>query len=228
MVMPTYNKGEALNRTLKSIFDQSPNFNFEVIVIDDGSSDNTKEICEKYPNIVYHYLDRPYYTNPAKARNIGYSLAKGEIIINQSSEVEHIGECITGLVENLKPNKFLIATVLNVCPDSGNTIMEYTGLNFQRPLFFLGSIYRKDVLSVGGDSEDFIYPGYEDTWFAFCLMAGLGLRPEYRTDIIGKHWDHPRTENYPDKYKQMEKLYLEKIAKAQRGGVLFNNGIKEI
>ena len=235
IVMPTYNKGAALDRTLNSIFSQFHDFCVEVIVVDDGSTDETQSICRKYyeaetgmTGLVYFYLDRPYYTNPAKARNIGYSLAQGDIIISQSSEVEHVGNCIVPLVENLTPNKFLIATVLNINPITSEVIMEYTGVNYQRPLFFLGSIYREDVLRVGGDNEDFVHPGYEDTWFGHCLVEGHGLEPEYRTDIVGHHWDHSREGNLHTYYEQMSALYEKKIKDSAEGIIpYYNDGIKE-
>ncbi|HOJ14231.1 MAG TPA: glycosyltransferase, partial [Deltaproteobacteria bacterium] len=49
VVIPTYNRAELLEKSLESLTAQSlPKGRFEVIVIDDGSPDNTREVCEGF------------------------------------------------------------------------------------------------------------------------------------------------------------------------------------
>ena len=43
IIVPTYNRGEIIRKTIQSVLDQKYE-NFEVIVVDDGSVDNTEEI----------------------------------------------------------------------------------------------------------------------------------------------------------------------------------------
>ncbi|MGR5066585.1 glycosyltransferase [Photobacterium sp. DNB22_13_2] len=74
VITPTYNRAELLNETLESLSEQDfSREKFEVIVIDDGSSDHTQQVVESYRdkmNIQYHFQsDRGYRV--AKARNIG-------------------------------------------------------------------------------------------------------------------------------------------------------------
>ncbi|MES2790047.1 MAG: glycosyltransferase, partial [Planctomycetota bacterium] len=66
IVMATYNKARLLDLSLQSIAQQSPPFGYEVIVVDDGSADETRAVCLKH-GVRYAYLDRPYYCNPSKA-----------------------------------------------------------------------------------------------------------------------------------------------------------------
>ena len=58
IILPTFNRADFLQRSIDSIIVQSYN-NWELIVIDDGSLDNTKKILEPYlirfPNIKYYY-----------------------------------------------------------------------------------------------------------------------------------------------------------------------------
>ena len=82
------------------------------------------------------------------------------------------------------------------------------------PLFFLGSLWRSDLYKVGGNDEDFVYCS-EDSWFADCLMKGLGLRPVYLGSLIGNHQDHPRpgTSRRPDYH-----MYVRKLKAAEQTG----------
>ena len=82
VIIPAYNAASTIERTLKSLFSQSSR-DFEIIVVNDGSSDDTLDICKKMqkrsPVVmeVYHQLNR----GGPSARNKGISLARGEYII---------------------------------------------------------------------------------------------------------------------------------------------------
>ncbi len=67
VVIPTYNRYELLKRALNSVYSQNylPK---EVIVIDDGSTDNTKKIIQDFPNIIYIYQENK---GVSSARNTG-------------------------------------------------------------------------------------------------------------------------------------------------------------
>ncbi len=67
VVIPTYNRYEALKHALISVFAQtySP---FEVIVIDDGSTDKTLQIQQDFPTIKYFYQEN---AGVSSARNLG-------------------------------------------------------------------------------------------------------------------------------------------------------------
>ena len=61
IVIPTFNHGHALVKCLDSIQRQSY-LNFEIIIVDDGSTDNSREILEAIPYIklVNHKINRGY------------------------------------------------------------------------------------------------------------------------------------------------------------------------
>ena len=69
----TWNKAELLSQALKSIREQKTKLNYEVVVVDDGSCDGTKRVCQDF-DVVYRYLDRPYLCGSAAARNMALSL----------------------------------------------------------------------------------------------------------------------------------------------------------
>jgi glycosyltransferase involved in cell wall biosynthesis len=199
----TYNKPNTLRKVLDSIFVQQIPFDFEVIVVDDGSSSSTKLICNSYP-IKYIRIDRaPTYRNPSVARNVAYRAARGEVIIAQSDDVvHHSTNCVAKLVECLQPKTFVIATVINTdaagnrvplnadnSDYNANTIL--TGPQRRRPLFFLGALYREDLYAVGGNEEQFTNPGRDDVYFTDCLIEGQKLNPVYLSSVIGYHIHHP-------------------------------------
>lgn len=78
VVIPCYNQGHYLKEAIDSALHQSYK-NVEVVVVDDGSSDNTKHLCDEYGNkISYVRVER---TGLSAARNIGVQFAHGSFII---------------------------------------------------------------------------------------------------------------------------------------------------
>lgn len=86
IIIPIYNASKYLNQCLQSIINQSYK-NFEVLLIDDGSTDNSKMICKKYLNKDkrFHYLYK-HNEGVSSARNLGLEHAKGEYIIFVDSD----------------------------------------------------------------------------------------------------------------------------------------------
>jgi glycosyltransferase involved in cell wall biosynthesis len=83
VIIPVYNGGKTLGLCLKSIYNSSyPNF--ECIVVDDHSTDNTAKIAESFDTKIIR-LDRQH--GAAYARNRGAELAKGEIFLFIDSDV---------------------------------------------------------------------------------------------------------------------------------------------
>lgn len=80
IVLPTYNRGYLLNRAIKSVLDQTFQ-DFELIVVDDGSNDNTCEIINKYieshQNIKYV---KQQNMKQSLALNTGIQLSSGKYI----------------------------------------------------------------------------------------------------------------------------------------------------
>ena len=77
VIVPTYNRANRLEGTLRSIVSQTYQ-DFELIVVDDGSTDNTSKVIESFPSA--QYLSMKKNSGVSKARNIGLACAKGEFI----------------------------------------------------------------------------------------------------------------------------------------------------
>lgn len=79
IVIPTKNAGEILEKCLEAVFSQKTKYEYEVICVDSGSSDNTLEIISKYP--VKLYKIAPEEFGHGKTRNYGASKGSGEYIV---------------------------------------------------------------------------------------------------------------------------------------------------
>lgn len=226
--MSTYNRPNLLKKTLDSIFSQGVPFSYEVIVVDDGSpSQDTQHLCQKLP-VRYSRIERKpgFRFNPAIARNAAYRLAEGDIIICQSDDVIHGEGTLRRLVDDLGDREFLIATVQNVNVNMKpiglrgygrrcECITLLTGPENPRPLFFLGSLRRRDLYAVGGNDESLV--GREDVFFADCLIRGLRLTPRF-LQATGYHQDHDRPNHTENVRRLSTESYSRRIAACQITG----------
>jgi len=79
IIIPTYNYGALIGQTLQCVLQQSYS-NWEVIIIDDGSTDNTRDIIQPFiTDRRFSYYKQENKGLPA-ARNAGIEIAKGEYI----------------------------------------------------------------------------------------------------------------------------------------------------
>jgi glycosyltransferase involved in cell wall biosynthesis len=78
IIIPTYNRENFISETINSVL-ESDYKNFEIIVVDDGSTDNTKDIVNKINDsrLNYYYQDNK---ERGAARNNGIKKAKGEYV----------------------------------------------------------------------------------------------------------------------------------------------------
>src|SRR4051812_8939960 len=83
VVIPTYNRAGIIGRTIDNIFEQTYR-RFELIVVDDGSTDDTPATLAKYGSRIRAI--RQNNAGPAIARNRGAAAAVGEIIAFQDSD----------------------------------------------------------------------------------------------------------------------------------------------
>ena len=208
----TRNKASYLRRTLDSILRQ--NFRGEIIVSDDGSTDETSEMLIDYPVIYFHRINDQYH-NGVWGKNSSMRAASGDIVIQQSDDVLwETPNLAEKLVNKMQRGEFRIATVYDYDVPSGTKRRTYTGPSNPRPLFFLGAAWREDICKIGGYDPDFAEViWYDDDWHSHGLIRGLGLNCTFM-DVVGLHQDHPR----PDyDWSPARKIYEEKVRRANAG-----------
>lgn len=82
VIIPSYNRSFFLSEAIESVFSQSAfrsgKYTFEIIIIDDGSTDETRKIVERFSGPVYYYYQ--IHQGVSRARNHGLDRAKGKFI----------------------------------------------------------------------------------------------------------------------------------------------------
>jgi glycosyltransferase involved in cell wall biosynthesis len=100
IIIPLYNKGHYICRALNSIFDQSFQ-NFEIIVVDDGSTDDCADLAMVY-NDPRLQMIRQTNAGPGAARNRGIGEAKGKYIAFLDADDEWLPEFLSKSVRILE------------------------------------------------------------------------------------------------------------------------------
>ena len=87
IIMPTYNREKTIKRAIDSLINQTYQ-NIEIIIVDDGSSDNTVSIINQYKDKRIKLFVLKENMGANYARNLGLKEAKGEFITFQDSDDE--------------------------------------------------------------------------------------------------------------------------------------------
>ena len=85
VVVPTYNAVKFLDNTLQSIINQTYS-SLEILVIDDGSSDNTADLVKHIKDDRIRFIELEHQGAPGHCRNHGLQIAKGELLIYFDSD----------------------------------------------------------------------------------------------------------------------------------------------
>ncbi|WP_295067296.1 glycosyltransferase family 2 protein [Ruminococcus sp.] len=103
IVIPVYNMGDTITKCVRSILENNNDIDIEVIIVDDGSNDNTPQICDelavKYKNVfVYHKTNE----GSGPARNYGIKKASGKYIFFPDADDLLIDNAISIMFHEMK------------------------------------------------------------------------------------------------------------------------------
>lgn len=87
VVVPTYNRSELIKRTIDSVLAQTYT-NFELIIVDDASTDNTEDIVNEYHDDRIKFIKLNENSKGTKPRNMGIKESKGDYIALLDSDDE--------------------------------------------------------------------------------------------------------------------------------------------
>ena len=91
VIIPTYNRAASIGKSISSVIDQTWQ-NFEIIVVDDGSTDNTRQIVESFMDERIRYIYMEKNGGASHARNEGIRQAKYDFIAFLDSDDEWVSE----------------------------------------------------------------------------------------------------------------------------------------
>ena len=95
IIIPAYNEEKHIEKCLQSLSNQDYD-NYEIIVVDDGSTDLTKEIVKRFKNVK---LKKQEHKGPGTARNFGAKSSKGEILVFVDSDMIFPTDYLTKLTK---------------------------------------------------------------------------------------------------------------------------------
>lgn len=215
----THNRWHYLQYTIKSIQDQ--NFkNWELIIVDDASSDNTKELIKNFlkdKRIKYFLVEKQ--KNIAAVRNIALSKSKGEYIaILDSDDLWIDKDKLNKQLDYLQNNKDVVLV------GSGAVVIDQNGRELRRvlkpendqeirkdfllknPFYHSSVMYRKrQIVNCGGYSGDYKYCDDFDLWLRLKNLGSLYNSPEYMIKYR-EHVDNESVKNTRVAIKDVFKL----------------------
>jgi glycosyltransferase involved in cell wall biosynthesis len=101
VVLPTLNRAKTLGRAIQSVLDQTFG-DFELIIVDDGSTDDTKLVFDKYAGQEKVRLISQLVPGCSAARNIGVCVSRGRYVAFQDSDDEWVPDKLEKAVEALE------------------------------------------------------------------------------------------------------------------------------
>lgn len=105
VILPTYNREKYLKKTIESVLKQKTDFKFEIIVVDDASTDGTEELISEINSPLIKYLKLKENSGGAKARNHGISTSKGKYIAFIDSDTTWLPNKLQKQVDFLESNE---------------------------------------------------------------------------------------------------------------------------
>jgi Glycosyltransferases involved in cell wall biogenesis len=105
VIIPTYNRAEFLSSAIASVLNQTFQ-DFEIIVVDDASTDNTHQVVSSFDNYRIKYIRHETNRNGSVARNTGIMMSSGEYIAFLDDDDEWLPEKLkiqVSLLENSSP-----------------------------------------------------------------------------------------------------------------------------
>jgi glycosyltransferase involved in cell wall biosynthesis len=127
VVMPAYNAEKYISEAIESILNQTFK-DFEFIIINDGSTDSTPNIIDKYARLDKRIivLNNEKNLNIAESRNRGVEIAKGKYIATMDSDDRALPDRLKNQLEFLESNKDVAISIGNINIMDGKGVFQYT------------------------------------------------------------------------------------------------------
>lgn len=145
IIIVNYKSSEHILNCLETVYSQTTKVLFEVIVVDNNSNDNSKNIIiERFSKV--EWIDMNYNAGFARANNAGIRNSKGEVVLLLNPDTLVENNAIENCYNEFKKSDFVACGIQLLNPDrtpqiSGNYVMK-GGLNYLLPLPYLGIFFK--------------------------------------------------------------------------------------
>jgi len=165
VVVCSYNGASTLDDCLLSL-SRLDYPDYEVILVDDGSTDNTQEIVQRYPNVRNIHQDNK---GLSVARNVGIAAAEGEVVAFTDSDCMADADWLYYLIRTLYGDEFAAVGGPNISPPAANWVQATVEAAPGSP---------SHILLTDTTAEH--VPGCNMAFFKWALTEIDGFDPEYR------------------------------------------------
>lgn len=226
IVIPTYNRRPILEKCLQALEGQTlaPEHAYEVVVVDDGSTDGTVEWLQQSDAFPHVRLLEQAHQGPAAARNLGVIQAQGDTIVFIDSDLvvtptflQAHQEALIQAEQRLGHQRlFTYGRVINTCNFDNPTAEPYKLTDFSAAYFATGNvaIARTWLEQAGLFDTRFQLYGWEDLELGVRLKQ-LGLELVKAPAAVGYHW-HP-----PFSLAQIPRLIEQELERGRMGVVFY-------
>lgn len=198
VVVPTYNRSQVLRVCLRALAAQTlPPERFEVLVVDDGSTDDTEAVVRSFEGMLsVHHLRQPANRGRAAARNLGIGKATGDVVVFVDSDVFPVPGFLAAHAEiharwhrAVGRGPLLLTAHLDdpftkppLVPDPSPGFLDTAN----------ASVRREHLLASGGFDEGFRHYGWEDVDLGLRLRR-MRLRRVFSRRALAYHYQPPPT-----------------------------------
>ena len=230
VVVPTYNRLPILQKCLNALehqkFTDSKISDYEVVVVDDGSTDSTIPwLREHQAQLAHVKVLKQQHQGAAAARNLGIVEALGDTIVFIDSDLvvtpsflqTHADALTQGEQERQSDRLFTYGAVINTNNFANPTSEPYKLTDFSAAYFATGNvaIARKWLLEAGLFDTGFLLYGWEDLELGVRLKK-LNLKLIKCPQAVGYHW-HPAFN-----LEQIPQMIEQEIQRGKMGVVFYN------
>lgn len=213
-IMPCYNRAKVVHETIKTIYDQNISVPFEIVVVDDASTDNSYEVLKTFEATYSNFFA---YRNPVNkkaptTRNVAIAYARGKYICNADSDDLFEPNTVEPMLQQMirtdadvmffQELRFFNDSdkkpVQVVASNSANNVINFDSMIKNNPITVSAGnrLFTKDSwLNSGGYLED---RGHDSWSFSLKLLAsgyaghiypGSGYLHRFWSDKSNMWWD---------------------------------------
>jgi len=204
VIVPTYNRADLLPQAVESVIKQTY-LNWELLIIDDGSTDNTEQVLQKYLSNRIQYVKCPHSGLPAIARNAGIRKACGEWIAFLDSDDVWLPEKLERQIQIIRNrgDVSLVCTNAYRKTNDDDEMKEYFSIPDKKASIYLEDLLIRNfvvtstvlvskdcLLAMGGYNESPDFQAVED--YDLWLRLSMNHKIEYLSEPLVIYRDVPK------------------------------------